>query len=327
MTPKKFWVISEQQKLLAELVNGVKALVQGEVLINAVAVGNLQAAEAALAAGAHHVFMYRLDGRVQVEGCYRRLAQLIKETGGDLVLVGATKRGKTLAALLAAELESGLATEVTVLDWSGDLITTQRFVFGGLAVSTDTFVSGIPIVTIPPRMWESPAIPATAGPGDSRTPLNGELVEISGEEGPVRVLEQRPRQSGAVNLDDAQVVICIGRGVKKREDLVMFEELAGLLEGVLACTRPVAEEEGYRWFSEDSYIGISGRKVKPRLYLSIGSSGQIQHVVGCRDAGIILGIDKNEDAPIFEASDYGIVGDLYQVVPELIKRIREIKSR
>ncbi len=322
MAQKKVWVISEQQNLLAELIAGAKALIPGEISIFAAALGNLEAARAAAGAGVQQVYYFKPGDGIPVEAAFCQLAQLIRENGGDLVLVGATKRGKTLAALLAAELDSGLATEATVRDWNEGLPATQRLLYGGLAVSTDAFVSGIPIITVPPRTWECPA-PARETSHTSQ----GGFTEVSVGEGPVRVIERQPRQLSAANLEEAQVVICIGRGVKKREDLAMFEELAGLLEGALACTRPVAEEEGYRWFPEDSYIGISGRKVKPRLYISVGSSGQIQHVVGCRDAGIILGIDKNEDAPIFEASDYGIVGDLYQVVPELIKRIKEVKSR
>lgn len=323
MAQQKFWVVSEQRNLLTELIHGVKTSAQGKVFVNAVALGNAQAVNTAVLVGADRVYSFRLNEGEQVESCYRRLAQLIRDEGADLVLVGATKRGKTLGALLAAELESGLATEAVVREWNEGAVTAERLMFGGLAVNTDTFVSGIPIITVPPRTWECPAaaVSPAAAEVDETT-----VVAVAGEKSPVHIIEQRPRESSSANLDEAQVVITIGRGVKKREDLVMFEELAAPLEGVLACTRPVAEEEGYRWFPEDSYIGISGRKVKPRLYISVGSSGQIQHLAGCRDAKVIVAIDKNEDAPIFEASDYGIVGDLYQVIPELMKKIKEIKS-
>ncbi len=312
---KKFWVISEQGELLAEMINGVK-LLGSDAAVIAAALGCERAAKIAAGAGAGKIYYFKLNEGAPVEAAYTRLAQLIKDEGADLVLVAATRRGKTLAALLAAELDAGLASEAKIEEFGDGSVKTSRFVYGGLAISTDTFVSGIPIVSIPPRTWERPALVETESPA---------ITEIACDPGRVRVVGQKSRESSTVNLEEAEVVVTIGRGVKNREDLAMFEELAGLLGGVTACTRPVAEEEGYRWFPEDSYIGISGRAVKPKLYISIGSSGQIQHLAGCRDAKVLVGIDKNEDAPIFESSDYGIVGDLYQVVPELIKQIKAAK--
>jgi len=311
---KKVWVISEQGELLAEMINGVK-LISPDAAITAAALGCERAAKIAAGAGAGKVYFFKTNEGL-VEAAYTRLAQLIKDEGADLVLVAATKRGKTLAALLAAELESGLASEAKIEEFGDGSVKTSRFVYGGLAISTDTFVSGIPVVSIPPRTWERPALVEADSPA---------ITEIACDPGRVRVVGQKSREGSTVNLEEAEVVVTIGRGVKNREDLAMFEELACLLGGVTACTRPVAEEEGYRWFPEDSYIGISGRTVKPKLYISVGSSGQIQHLAGCRDAKVLVGIDKNEDAPLFESSDYGIVGDLYQVVPELIKQIKAAK--
>ncbi|NPV29537.1 MAG: electron transfer flavoprotein subunit alpha/FixB family protein [Firmicutes bacterium] len=312
---KKVWAISEQPKILAELVGGARSLFGEGAVVTAAALGSREGAEAAAAAGAGKVYCFNLENGAAVEDLYRPLFELIKMEGADLILVGATKRGKTLAALLAAALDSGLATEA-VIESVADGIAVRRLVYGGLAVSTGTFVSGIPVVTVPGRTWE---VPASGEAGAA-------IVETDGMPGRIRVLERRARARESADLESAEVVITIGRGVKKKEDLAMFEELAELLGGVLACTRPVAEEEGYHWFPEDSYIGISGRIVKPHLYLSVGSSGQVQHLAGCRDARVLVGIDKNEDAPIFEACDYGVVGDLYQVIPELIKKIKEARA-
>jgi len=286
------------------------------VAIFAAVPGSRKAAEFASGFGLDKVYLLKLEDDAPLEVCYVQLAKVIEDEGADLVLVGATKRGKTLAALLAEKLDSGLATEAVLRVEDGSLVT-ERFVYGGLAIRTDVFVSGIPIVSISPRTWEPPE---PCGVGAT------EIVEIPCESAGIRVLERKPRPGSSLNLEEAEVVICVGRGVKKKEDLAMFEELAELLGGVVACTRPVAEEEGYHWFPEDSYIGISGRKVKPRLYISVGSSGQVQHLAGCRDAKILVGIDKNEDVPLFESSDYGIVGDLYEVIPELISKIKELKS-
>lgn len=312
---KKVWVISEQGELLAEMISGIKTI-NPDAVITAAAMGCDRAAKIAAGAGAGKIYYFKLDEGAPVEAGYTRLAQLIKDEGTDLVLVASTKRGKTLAALLAAELEAGLTTEAVLDEFASGPVSTNRFIYGGLAISKDTFASGIPIVSIPPRTWERPAIVEA----DSDA-----ITEVACEPGRVRVAALKSREGSTVNLEEAEVVVTIGRGVKNKEDLAMFEELAGLLGGVTACTRPVAEEEGYRWFPEDSYIGISGHSVKSKLYISVGSSGQIQHLAGCRDAKIVVGIDKNEDAPLFESSDYGVVGDLYQVIPELITQIKAAK--
>lgn len=311
----KVWVVSEQPQLLAELVGGAQLLAGADAEVVAVSLGVPEAAESAARAGASKVYCYKLEENAAPEDVFQHLAGLVKEEGADLILVGATKRGKTLAALLAAELGSGLATEAFVEEFGSEL-KVRRYTYGGLGVSVLSFASGVPVVSVPPRTFEAPEPCASPGP----------VVEVASPPGKLRVVEKKPKEAASVDLESAEVVITIGRGVKNKEDLVMFEELAGLLGGVLACTRPVAEEEGYRWFPQDSYIGISGRVVKPRLYISVGSSGQIQHLAGCRDAKVLVGIDKNEDAPIFEACDYGIVGDLYQVVPELVKRLKEVKA-
>lgn len=315
--PRKVWVISEQAELLAEMIGGIKTIAQ-DAVVTAAALGCERAAKIAAGAGADKIYWIRLEEGVQVEAAYTRLAQLIGDEGADLVLVAATKRGKTLAALLAAALDAGLATEAVLNGFSDGRVATDRFVYGGLAISKDYFDSGIPIVSIPPRTWERPTLVEADDPA---------ITQTTCEPGRVRVVGQKSRGGSTVNLEEAEVIVTIGRGVKNKADLAMIEELAGLLGGVTACTCPVAEEESYRWFPEDSYIGISGRTVAPELYISVGSSGQVQHLSGCRDAKILVGIDRNEDAPIFESSDYGIVGDLYQVVPEVIKQIRAVGSR
>lgn len=312
---QKVWVISEQGELLAEMINGVK-LICTDAAITAAALGCERAAKIAAGAGAGKIYYFKSSEGSSVEAAYIQLAQLIKNEGADLVLVAATKRGKTLAALLAAELESGLASEAKIEEFTAGSVKTSRFVYGGLAISIDTFASAIPVVSVPPRTWERPALVEADSPA---------ITEIICDPGLVKVVGQKSRECNTVNLEEAEAIVTIGRGVRHKEDVAMFEKLAGLIGGVTACTRPVAEEEGYRWFPDCSYIGISGRTVKPKLYFSVGSSGQIQHLAGCRDAKILVGIDKNEDAPIFESSDYGIVGDLYQIVPELIKQIEAAK--
>jgi len=114
------------------------------------------------------------------------------------------------------------------------------------------------------------------------------------------------------------VVICGGRGVTKKEDFKMFEELASILGGHVGATRPLAEDR--KWFSE--WVGLSGKKVKPEIYIGCGVSGMIQHIAGIRDSKVIVTINKDPNAPIFEVADYIVVGDIYQIIPALIEALK-----
>ena len=134
------------------------------------------------------------------------------------------------------------------------------------------------------------------------------------------MIGRSPRQRGSVNLAEAKIIVCVGRGVGKPEDIKLARDLAEVLNGEVGCSRPVAEE--LNWLPEELYLGISGKKVKPELYIGLGVSGQIQHVTGIRDSKVIFAVNQDENAPIFEAADYGIVGDLYQVVPKLIEELK-----
>jgi electron transfer flavoprotein alpha subunit len=135
------------------------------------------------------------------------------------------------------------------------------------------------------------------------------------------VIERKGQEAGSGDITAARVIVCAGRGIEKQEDLAMVRELADTLGAEIACTRPISEEK--HWMTEESCIGLSAKEVKPALYIGVGVSGQIQHVVGIREAGVICAINSDENAPIFEAADYGIIGDLYKVVPALIAALKK----
>jgi len=125
-----------------------------------------------------------------------------------------------------------------------------------------------------------------------------------------------------VDITEARILVCVGRGLENQQDMQMVQELAEVLGAEIACTRPIAEE--MHWLPEETYIGISGKQVKPDLYIGLGVSGQIQHVSGIRDARVICAINRDENAPIFEVSDLGLVGDLYTILPELIQQLKKV---
>jgi electron transfer flavoprotein alpha subunit len=137
----------------------------------------------------------------------------------------------------------------------------------------------------------------------------------------VRLIETLPVKRDKIDLASAEKVVCVGMGLDKQEDMKMAEELAQLLGAEIACTRGIAEER--QWLPVESYIGISGAKIKPSLYISMGVSGQVQHVVGIRDSKIIVAVDSNEKAPIIKAADYSIIGDMYEIIPLLIEELKK----
>ncbi len=150
----------------------------------------------------------------------------------------------------------------------------------------------------------------------------GEVIEVSMKlkEPKLKIVEKKAKEGETVSLEEAQTLVCIGRGLNKKEDMALVETLARALKAEIGCTRALSHD--WQWLSEEREVGLSGKKCKPRLCISLGISGQIQHTVGIRDSKIIVAINKDKGAPIFEITDYGIVGDLYQVVPQLIEKIK-----
>jgi electron transfer flavoprotein alpha subunit len=134
------------------------------------------------------------------------------------------------------------------------------------------------------------------------------------------LLSREARRVESVNLCGAPSVISVGRGIAKQEDLQLVRDLAAVLTAEIGCTRPIAEGQG--WLSHERYIGVSGAIIKPELFVAIGLSGQIQHMVGANRAKTVVAINSDKNAPIFKQADFGIVGDLYQVVPGLIEALR-----
>jgi len=237
------------------------------------------------------------------------LAELLTREGASVILVGATLRGKHLAAHLAAKLQAGLATDVKTLALEGGRLAITRLLYGGLAVTAETLA--LPAVaTVPARAFlkAAPAAPCAV-----------ETLMVAADTR-VTVLRTTPTGDQAVDIGAATRLVAVGRGFRKEEDLQLARDLAVGLKADLACTRAIAEDE--HWLPIERYIGISGQSVKPELYVAAGLSGQIQHMVGCREAKVIVAVNSDERAPIFEAADYGIVGDLYQILPLLTAALK-----
>lgn len=241
---------------------------------------------------------------------YAQALQKVAEEA-QVLLLGSTKRGKELASRVAQKLGAGCITDAIDLRLEGGGLVADRYALGGNTVASEAIKTERKVIAVRPKTFE----PLHLEAGE------GQIVRLDLElpEPRVRVVERRAKEGEAVNIEEAEALVCIGRGLSAEGDLEMIWELAQALGAEVGCTRSLASD--YGWLSEERVVGLSGKKASPRLYVGIGISGQIQHTVGILGSKIIVAINKDPQAPIFKVADYGIAGDLYEVVPRLTKRL------
>ena len=311
-------VYSEKIDNARELVAGGKELAAALGLsLSAVALGPGAGAAASelAAAGADKIYVSEdaaFDGW-PADAVAAGLAQVVAEAGASVVLVGSTRSGKETAPRLAQKLGAGCVTDVNgLVAEAGDLIAS-RYAFGGATVACEKLNTAVKVFAVMPKTFEVGAPRAGAGevikPALSLTPSA------------VKVVDRRAREGQAVNLDAALRIVGVGRGFGKREDLDVAQALAAALEAELGCTKSIAD---FEWLSEDRIIGLSGAKTKPDVYIALGISGQIQHTVGISQSKLIAAVNKDKEAPIFALADYGIVGDIFQVIPALMDKLNSM---
>jgi electron transfer flavoprotein alpha subunit len=239
------------------------------------------------------------------------LGEVAKDSGPDILLINSTRLGKETAGRAAEILGAGCITDANGLDVSGHDLVIDRYALGGNTVSSEIIKTRKKVISILPRTFE-PSPASVAG--------TVETIDLKIPPSRVEILERKGKVGETASIESAETLVCVGKGISKQEDLGMINELCASLKAELGCTRALSAD--FHWVSEDRMVGISGKKCKPKLHLSIGISGQIQHTVGIMSSKLIVAINKDKDAPIFKIADYGIVGDLYQVVPKLSERIR-----
>ncbi|MGH2532355.1 MAG: electron transfer flavoprotein subunit alpha/FixB family protein [Thermomicrobiales bacterium] len=247
-------------------------------------------------------------------------AKVIGDLQPAVVLIAGTTAGRDYAPRLAARLRAGIAADCVDLAVDDGAIVAVRPVLGGRVQTAVKFSAGAPaIVTVRPGSFERP--PA----GDSVTEAEPEAVEVdlSADDLRVTVREVVQEEAAAAKLDDATIIVSGGRGLKEPDNFKLVEELAEALGAAVGASRAVVDAG---WRPHHEQVGQTGRTVAPRLYVAVGISGAVQHLVGMQGADTIVAINRDPDAPIFKIASFGIVGDLFDVVPALIAELKAAKA-
>ncbi|POT56001.1 nitrogen fixation protein FixB [Citrobacter amalonaticus] len=300
------WVFSDTPSRLPELMSGAQA--SGEqinVFVRSDAEG-----ETAIQSGANHIWLLcgKPDDRM-VEDYADAMAQTIRQqSDAGLVLLPNTRRGKLLAAKLGYRLCAAVSNDASAVTQQDGHTTVKHMVYGGLAIGEETITSPFAVMTLSSGTFE--AMQPDAGRRGETHVVQWQAPEVA-----VTRTATQARQSNSVDLDKARLVVSVGRGIGSKENIGLAQALCQAMGAELACSRPVAENE--KWMEHERYVGISNLMLKPELYLAVGISGQIQHMVGANGAQTIFAINKDKNAPIFQYADYGIVGDALKILPAL----------
>ena len=308
--PVVFELLGEGKKLANEIGTELCAILCGSDIAGLADELIAYGADKVYVADAPELLNYTTDGYSKV------INDAIKEYKPEIVLYGATHIGSDLAPCLAVKANTGLTADCTVLeiDPEDKKIKQTRPAFGGNLMATIVCPNTRPqMSTVRPGVMQKAEYDATR---------KGEVVKLDVKfaEGDIRtkVIEIVKNAGETVSLTDAEVIVAGGMGLGNEEGFKLLQQLADKLGGVVAATRACVDAG---WIDHSYQVGQTGTTVKPRIYFACGISGAIQHVAGMQDSDYIIAINKNESAPIFEVADYGIVGDLYKVIPAIIEEL------
>ncbi len=269
--------------------------------------------------------VYVIDAPVfhyyRTETYNRAVCYLVKKYKPEILLMGATGLGRDLAGAIATKLNTGLTADCTGLDIDdkGFLLQTRPAFGGNIMATIFTERTRPQMATVRPHVMLLP---------EKDTSRKGEIVResltIKEEDVAVKVLEVVKDQGAECDLGAAEVIVSGGRGMSSGENFTLLQQLADELGGVVGCSRAVVEAG---WMPAERQVGQTGKTVRPKIYIACGISGAIQHLVGMQTSDVIIAINQDKYAPIFEVATYGIVGDVFQVVPAILNNIRELRSK
>lgn len=327
---KNVWVFIETSEGKAKNV-GLELLHQGKRLaqinnekVIAVVIGKDidSVVKSATAYGADEVIVVEGDEYkdFSTDGFANVMARLVEKYKPAAILIGATYNGRDLGSRVSTRLETGLTADCTQLDVNEDgTIAWTRPAYGGNLMGTIICSARPQIGTVRPGVFKKAekddARTATIINEEIRTPANEIRTKI------IEVL--KATAEAGVNLEEAEVIVAGGRGVGKAENFELIKNLADQFGGAVAASRACVDAG---WISPLQQVGQTGKTVGPKIYIACGISGAIQHVAGMSSSEVIIAINKDPDAPIFDIADYGIVGDMFEVIPEFIKEMKSLKA-
>ena len=310
-----FELIGEGRKLADKLGVELSALLLGSNVAGLADELIHHGADRVILADHPELKFYTTDGYTKV------IADLVNSKKPEIILIGATNIGRDLGPRIAARLDTGLTADCTKLEIDDEqkLLLQTRPAFGGNIMAT--------IITPKHRPQMSTVRPGVMKKMEPDSTRKGivEKVEVKLEKKDIRTIVKEVVKSAkqAVNLIDAEIIVSGGRGLGGPEGFKLIEELAKELGGVVGSSR-AAVDSG--WISQDHQVGQTGKTVRPKIYIACGISGAIQHLAGMQSSDCIIAVNKNPDAPIFDVADYGIVGDVYKVIPMMVEEVKKVKE-
>ncbi len=241
------------------------------------------------------------------------IAEAVKQTGATVVIVSNTSTGKAVVGRIAVKLNAGLVSGANKLPTNDGAFKVRKGVFSGKAIAEFTMTSDIKVISL----VGNALAPEITGSNAAVTPLS-----ISVPASRITVKSVKTAE-GIVPLPEAELVVSAGRGMKDPSNWGIVEDLAVSLGATTACSRPVADAD---WRPHHEHVGQTGVAIRPNLYIAIGISGAIQHLAGVNNSRVIVVINKDPEAPFFKAADYGVVGDLFDIVPKLTAAVKHYKA-
>ena len=284
---------------------------------HAVSLGNVSNEEAASLGkyGIEKTFLVSGDVYTHVDAQVyaKAVAEAVAKSEASVVIFSHNQTGRAVAPRVAAKLKAGLVTGVAGLPKTDNGFVVRKSVFSGKAFANVDITSPIKIITLTPNNFHAKEV----------SDAQAEVIALTvTSEAKVKTTATN-KVSGEVPLTEAEIVVSGGRGLKGPENWGMVEDLAHTLHAALACSRPVADAH---WRPHHEHVGQTGIQISPNLYFALGISGAIQHLAGVNRSKTIVVINKDAEAPFFKAADYGIVGDLFDVVPKLNEEIKKLKG-
>ena len=309
-----FEALAAAQQIAAEAKGRLAGLVLGK--------GVAALAEELTASKLDEVLLVEHDllGTYTADGFTLALAQAIAQATPDLVLLPHTYQVRDFAPKLAAALGKGMIGDCVGYRYENGKLVFVRQMFQGKTAADVVFEGAPPWFA---TFQAGAFLGDLVARGASKAPVKSLAVELKPDQIRTKPLELFREAKQAVDLTQAEIIVAVGRGIKSRENIELARKLADALGAELGASRPICDGG---WLPMDRQIGSSGQTVAPKLYLALGISGAIQHQVGMKGSHTVVAINKDKEAPIFEVATYGIVGDLFEIVPPLIEEIKKVKG-